>query len=65
MEADTDAEELQAALDAIAVAVTVDEVNASLDALDDHISGLAESSTRTLLKRALNALRAVDARKAS
>jgi hypothetical protein len=65
MEADTDAKALQAPLDAVADAVTADEVNASLDALDDHLSRLTESSARTLLKRALNALRAVDAPKAS
>ncbi len=65
MEADKGAKELQAALDAVAVALTAGEVIAPLDALDDHISGLTESSTRTLLKRTLNALRAVDAREKS
>jgi hypothetical protein len=65
LEGDKDATELLAAVDAVAVAATAHDVIASLAALDDHVSRLTEGSTRTLLKRALNALRAVDARKAS
>jgi hypothetical protein len=65
LEGEKDATKLLAALDAVAAAVTTDEVIASLDVLDDHVSGLTDSNTRTLLKRTLNALRAVDARKAS
>ena len=65
LEADTDAPELMAGLDAVAVAVTADEGITLLDALDDHVSRLTEGSTRTLMKRALDAFRAVDARKAS
>jgi hypothetical protein len=65
VEGEKDATALRAAVDAVAVAATTDEMSSSLDALDSRISKLKDSGLRTLLTRTLNALRATVARKAS
>lgn len=65
VEGERDATALRAAVDAAAAAVTIEEMHASLDALDNRISKLTDSGTQALLTRTLNALRATVARQAS
>ena len=65
VEGERDATALRAAVDAAAAAVTLEEMNSSLDDLDNRISRLTDRATQASLTRTLNALRATVARKAS